>query len=140
MNKLQIMEQFGRALQMFASSLDDEKAVEVAGVFPKYEPGKAYNVGDYFTYGENGTGDPQLYKVVQSHTSQPGWIPSENPALYTPLGLNSEGIPVWSKPSGSHDAYNTGDMVDYKGTIYKSLIDGNVYSPEEYPAGWGVVE
>ena len=32
--------------------------------------------------------------------------------------------------------YNIGDIVDYNGTLYKSLIDGNVWSPEEYPAGW----
>lgn len=140
MNKIQVMEQFGRALQMFATSLDEEKALEVATIFPKYEVGKAYDVGDYLTFGENSTGDPQLYKVAQAHTSQADWIPSENPALYTPLGLNSDGVPVWSKPTGAHDAYNVGDVVDYKGTLYKSLIDGNVYSPEEYPAGWGAVE
>lgn len=140
MNKIQVMEQFGRALQMFAASLDEEKALEVATIFPKYEIGKVYAVGDYLTFGENSTGDPQLYKVAQAHTSQADWIPSENPALYTPLGLNSEGVPVWSKPTGAHDAYNTGDIVDYNGTLYKSLIDGNVYSPEEYPSGWGVVE
>lgn len=140
MNKIQVMEQFGKALQMFAASLDEEKALEVATIFPKYEIGRAYAVGDYLTFGENSTGDPQLYKVAQAHTSQADWIPSENPALYTPLGLNSEGVPVWSRPTGGHDAYNTGDIVDYNGTLYKSLIDGNVYSPEEYPNGWGVVE
>jgi hypothetical protein len=67
-------------------------------------------------------------------------MPSNSPSLYVPIGLNSTGYPVWSKPSGSHDAYNIGDVVDYNGTLYKSLIDGNVYSPEEYPSGWGVYE
>ena len=47
-----------------------------------------------------------------------------------------EGYPKWSRPTGAHDAYNTGDIVDYNGTLYKSLIEGNVWSPEEYPAGW----
>lgn len=140
MNKMQIMEQFGRALQMFAASLDEEKALEVAGIYPKYEVGKVYKVGDYFTYGTNSTGDPQLYKVVQAHTSQEDWKPPEAPAMYTPLGLNADGVPTWSRPTGSHDAYNTGDVVDYNGTLYKSLIDGNVYSPDEYPSGWGAVE
>lgn len=62
--------------------------------------------------------------------------PDATPALYTPIGLNPQGYPKWSRPTGAHDAYNTGDIVDYNGTLYKSLIDGNVYSPEEYPAGW----
>ena len=140
MNKLQMAEQLRKALQMFAETLPDEKAMEVATVYPAYEVGRSYKVGEMFTDGVNSVGDPQLYRVVQAHTSQADWKPSETPSLYTPIGLNDSGYPVWSKPSGAHDAYNTGDIVDYNGVLYKSLIDGNVYSPEEYPAGWEKVE
>ena len=140
MDKRQATEQLRRALQMFAQTLTDEEAMEVATVYPKYEVGKAYNVGEFFTYGENGTGDPQLYKVVQAHTSQEDWTPDATESLYEPIGLNKEGYPVWSKPSGAHDAYNKDDIVDYNGTLYKSLMDGNIYSPDEYPAGWEVYE
>lgn len=138
MNKLQMAEQFRRALQLFAQSLSEEQALEIATVYPKYEVGKAYSVGDYITHEVNEVGDPQLYKVVQAHTSQADWSPSATPSLYEPIGLNDKGYPLWSKPSGAHDAYNIGDIVDYNGTLYKSIIDGNVYSPDEYPAGWGV--
>lgn len=123
---------------MFAQSLSDEDALEVATVFPKYEVGKNYKKGVMITDGENEVGDPQLYRVVMDHTSAAEWPPSENPTLYTPIGLNAEGHPVWSKPSGVHDAYNIGDIVDYNGTLYKSLINGNTYSPDEYPAGWEI--
>jgi hypothetical protein len=140
MDRLQAAEQFRRALQMFAQSLTNEQAMEIATVYPKYEIGKSYAVGEYFTYGINNVGDSQLYKVVQEHISQADWIPSDTPSLYEPIGLNTSGYPLWSKPSGSHDAYNIGDVVDYNGTLYKSLIDGNVYSPDEYPNGWEVVE
>lgn len=133
---LQIAEQFRRALQMFAQTLDDEKALEIATIYPKYEIGVAYNTGDFFVYGENSVGDPQLYKVVQAFTSQADWIPGEIDSLCIPIGLDDNGFPIWSKPTGAHDAYNTGDIVDYNGTLYKSVIDGNVYSPEEYPTGW----
>lgn len=138
MNKLQVWEQIGKALQMFAQTLTEESALEVAAIFPKYVIGKTYKEGEMFTYGTNNVGDPQLYKVVQAHTSQEEWMPSETPSLYEPIGLNESGYPVWSKPSGSHDAYNKGDIVDYNGTLYSSLIDGNVYSPEEYAPGWEV--
>lgn len=140
MNKLQMAEQLRRALQMFVRSLTDEEAMEVATVYSKYEVGKAYKVDEIFSYGENAVGDPQLYRVVMEHTSQEDWIPSENRALYTPIGLTDEGYPIWSRPTGSHDTYNTGDIVEYNGTLYKSLIDGNTYSPEEYPAGWEAVK
>ena len=138
MNKLQVAEQLRRALQMFVRSLSDEEAMEVATVYPKYEVGKAYKVDDIFTYGENNVGDPQLYRVVQAHTSAEEWIPSAVASLYTPIGLTEKGYPVWSQPTGAHDAYNAGDIVEYNGTLYKSLINGNAYSPDAYPAGWEV--
>lgn len=139
MNKLQRAEQLRRALQMFAASLTDEQALEIATVYPKWEIGKAYAAGEFITYGQNNVGDPQLYKVVSAHTSQADWTPDNTPALYTAIGLNDSGYPIWSKPSGAHDAYNMGDTVDYNGKLYKSLIDGNVYSPDEYPSGWEVM-
>lgn len=135
---LQMAEQFFRALQMFTANLTDEQAMEVAYVYDPWEIGKAYAVGDFLTYGVNGVGDPQLYKVVQNHVSQAEWTPNTTPALYVAIGLDDNGYPVWSQPTGAHDAYNTGDIVDYNGTLYRSLIDGNVYAPETYPAGWEV--
>lgn len=136
MDKLQIAEQFRKVLQMFAASLPEEKAMEVSTIYDAWQPGKAYAAGDFLTYGENGVGDPQLYKVLQTHTSQADWTPDAAPSLYSAVGLDNAGHPVWSQPSGAHDAYNTGDVVSYNGTLYQSLIDGNVYSPEGYPAGW----
>ena len=139
MNRLQAAEQLRRALQMFAVTLTDDQAMEVATVYPVWESGKTYTAGTILRHGQNGVGDPQLYRVVQEHTSQADWPPEATPALYTAIGLTSDGYPVWSKPTGAHDAYNTGDIVEYNGILYKSLIDGNVYSPDEYPAGWEVV-
>jgi hypothetical protein len=138
MNKLQIAEQFRKALQMFASTLTDEQALEVATIYPVWSSGISYNVGEFITYGTNGTGDPQLYKVVQAHISQEDWTPDKVASLYVPIGLTESGYPIWSKPSGSHDSYNIGDIVDYDGVLYVSIISGNVWSPIEYPSGWEV--
>ena len=138
MDKRQAAEQLRRALQMFAATLTEEQTLEIATVYPVWEPGKAYAVGEIIFHGTNATGDPQLYKVVQAHTSQADWAPEATPALYDAFGLDESGYPVWSQPSGAHDAYNTGDIVSYNGTLYKSLIDGNTWSPEAYPQGWEV--
>ena len=127
------------AMDIAGAALDDDKALECVRLYRPWEVSKAYAVGEFLTYGVNGVGDPQLYKVAQGHTSQADWTPDETPALYTAIGLDDSGYPVWSQPTGAHDAYNTGDIVNYNGTLYKSLIDGNVYSPEVYPAGWEAV-
>lgn len=136
MNRMQAAEQLRKALQMFAASLTDEQAMEVVAVYDPWAVGKHYSVGDFFTYGVNGVGDPQLYKANQNHTSQADWLPDKTPALYTAIGLDDSGYPVWAKPTGAHDAYNKGDVVNYNGVLKESLIDGNIWSPDEYPAGW----
>ena len=46
------------------------------------------------------------------------------------------GAPEWVQPTGAHDAYQTGDTVTFEGAEYKSLIDGNTWSPTAYPQGW----
>lgn len=140
MNKLQAAEQFRKALQMFAAGLSEEQAMEVATIYDPWAVGKAYSVGAFVTYGENGVGDPQLYKVVQAHTSQADWTPDATASLYVAIGLDDSGYPIWSQPTGAHDAYNTGDIVDYNGTLYESVINGNAYAPDAYPAGWRVYE
>ena len=136
MDKRQAAEQMRRAIQMIAGGLTEAQALEVAAIYPEWEAGRSYAVGDILRNGVNSVGDPQLYKVVQAHTCQADWLPEATQALYDPFGLNEQGYPVWSQPTGAHDAYNQGDIVDYNGTLYKSLIDGNVWNPEVYPQGW----
>ena len=126
------------AMDVAGAMLDEEMALECVRLYRPWEIEKAYKVGDYLTYGVNEVGDPQLYKVVQAHTSLANWTPDQNPALYEALGLDNEGYPIWTRPTGAHDAYNAGDIVNYNDVLYKSLINGNAYSPDEYPAGWEV--
>lgn len=140
MNKLQAAEQFRRALQMFAASLTEEQALEIVSVYPAYAVDRAYSAGEFITYDVNAVGDPQLYKVVQAHTSQADWAPDATPTLYTPVGLDDSGYPVWAQPTGAHDAYNAGDIVNYNGVLYESLIDGNTWAPDIYSAGWRLVD
>ena len=138
MNKLQAAEQLRRALQMFAATLSEEQAMEIAAVYDEWQPDRQYAQGVYLTYGTNGVGDPQLYKVAQAHTSQADWTPDKTASLYTPIGLDDSGYPIWSQPTGAHDAYNTGDVVDYGGTLYESLINGNTTVPGSDERYWKV--
>lgn len=137
--EMQAVAQLRRAVQMFASSLPETEAQEVATVYPRYETGRAYQKGQYVTDGVDGNGDPVLYRVAQSHTSEANWPPAENPALYTCVSMAPGGYPIWSPPTGAQDAYSIGDVVEFGGTLYRSKIDGNVWSPEAYSAGWEIV-
>lgn len=126
------------AMDIAGATLTDEEALVCVRLYREWEIGKTYVVGEFLTYGINNVGDPQLYKVVQAHTSQADWTPDTTASLYDAIGLDDNGYPVWAQPTGAHDAYNKGDIVNYNGTLYRSLIDGNVYSPDAYPAGWEV--
>ena len=134
MNRLQAAAQFRKALQMFAASLDDEKAMEVATIYDPWTVDKAYIGGEFLIYGQNSVGDPQLYKVAQAHTSQVDWKPDLAPALYVAIGLDEQGYPVWSQPTGAHDAYNKEDVVNCDGVLWISEVDGNVWKPGV--SGW----
>jgi len=79
-------------------SLSTEEIIELAPLFPAYEVGKAYSIGDVFTYKRS------LYEVIQAHTSQADWPPDTTASLYknhTPVGEIEE----WRQPLGAHDAY-----------------------------------
>ena len=143
MNKKQMTLELRKALQMFLATLDvetqAEAMVEVASAFPKYQVGKAYKVKDVFRYGENAVGDAQLYQVLQDHTSAEEWSPDASPSLYKAIGITEDSYPEWVQPLGASDAYNKGDIVSYNGKLYESTIDGNVWAPDAYPAGWSEV-
>lgn len=47
-----------------------------------------------------------------------------------------EEYPEYVQPTGAHNCYNTGAKITFKGEKYTCLIDGCVWSPEEYPQGW----
>lgn len=128
------------AMDAAGSVLTENQALMCARLYKPWEVGKIYKKDEYLTYGTNGVGDPQLYRVIKDHTSQADWQPDKVASLYIPIGLDKNGYPVWAQPTGAHDAYNVGDIVDYNGVLYKSTIDGNVYSPVAYPAGWEVFE
>lgn len=112
--------------------LSEDELIEMIDLYELYEVGKSYIVGDVFKYND------KLYKVIQPHTSQADWLPNELPALYLNL-LPDNIIPEWIQPTGSHDSYNIGDKVIFEGMVYESLIDGNTWSPTDYPQGWEVV-
>lgn len=48
--------------------------------------------------------------------------------------------PEYKQPTGAHDAYHVGDKITYNGKHYTCVLDGCVWTPDEYPQGWQLVE
>lgn len=113
-------------IQTAIGYLPDKEAETVTALFPDWEDGKAYAVGDRVKY------DGLLYRCVQAHTSQSDWTPDKTPALW--VRTSTEEWPEWVQPTGAHDAYNRGDKVSHNEKHWISDIDANVYEPGVY--GW----
>ena len=116
------------ALVKLRESATDEQALSVPVLYPAWRSETEYHAGDRVLHGG------VLYKVLQAHTSQADWTPDITPALFVVVSLDE--WPEFIQPTGAHDSYNKGDKVTFEGKHYISLIDGNVYSPTAYPAGW----
>lgn len=119
---------------VLALALDSTSALECAELFPAWKEGEPYFPRDRVQY--RGV----LYECAQTHTSQADWNPPTAASLWSPVTVDTPtGYDEWKHPTGTHDAYNTGDRVVFEGVVYESLIDGNTYSPSGYPQGWAVV-
>lgn len=136
MDKRFIAKQLNRFMQMQVQSanLDDEKAMEVADLYPAWEPKKTYVADEIIKYGVNKDNETQLYKVIQPHTSQDDWTPDATPSLYKAIGFTDGGVSIWTQPLGATDAYMKGDTVSFNGELWTSDIDHNVWQPGVY--GW----
>ena len=129
--------------------IDEVTASEHVDMFLPWGQNIDFNMGDLRTYPVKMTGlidgeereyeELRLFKCLQAHTSQEGWTPTTSPSLWKMVGIAENGIPEWSQPISTSDAYMTGDEVMYNGVHYRSIIDNNVWSPDIYPQGWEVV-
>lgn len=115
-----------------SASLADDDALEAIELFAPWAADTDYAADVRVRYGE------KLYRCVQAHHSQTDWMPDATPALWTEVAAPGV-IPVWQRPEGAHDAYRIGAKVRYpdeNGPVYTCISDYNIYSPDEYPAGW----
>lgn len=125
------------AVDRAASALPDEVAYEIPELYREWDGNDHfYEGGDRVSY--NG----ELYKVLQAHSSQYGWTPTDAPSLFARVLPGQDGTEIgeWEQPD-STNGYQKGARVMYKGRVYESIFEGsNVWSPEAFPQGWMLVE
>ena len=116
-------------IEKAAASLDDTDALEAIELFPHWSgDGIAYKVDQRVQYDDN------LYRVLQAHTSQPFWTPTDAPSLFAKVLIpDPTVVPEWEQPD-STNPYMNWDRVMYNGKIWESTIDNNVWDPATF--GW----
>ena len=120
---------YRKMIEHAASMLSDEDALVSIELFPLWESGHSYSIGDRIQH------ESILYRCVQAHISQDDWTPNITQALWVVVSV--EEWPEWVQPTGAHDAYNTGDKVSYDSKHWVCAVDNNIYAPGIY--GWDEV-
>ena len=111
-----------------SATLSDTEALEAVSLYPAWVSCKSYATDDRVKYEGN------LYKCLQSHTSQVDWTPTAAPSLWAKVLIPDPGtIPEWEQPE-STNPYMAGDKVTHNGKTWVSDIDNNVWEPGVY--GW----
>ena len=116
-------------IEKAVQSLEDKDALECICLYEKWNGnGVQYEAGKRVQY-EN-----TLYTVLQAHTSQATWTPTNAPSLFAKVLIpDPTVIPEWEQPE-STNPYAKGDKVAHNGKTWVSDIDGNVWEPGVY--GW----
>ena len=71
-------------LKKDTDNLSDEEALGVAALYPTWTS----RIGQNLAVGERLWYDGSLYKVIQSHTAQDDWTPSEAASLFTKVSIS----------------------------------------------------
>ena len=110
-------------IEGLATVLDDDHAAKNAELFPMWETGVQYEVGDRRRY------DGNLWKCLKAHKSQANWKPSDASSLWAKVLIPDPSvIPEWEQPL-STNPYMKGDKVTHNGKTWVSDVDNNVWEP-----------
>lgn len=105
------------------SYLTDEQAATVSTLYPEWQTGIKYKIGDRRRYNDI------LYRCLQEHESQENWIPTDSPSLWAKILTDpAGGVLPWEHPD-STNPYKKGDRVTHNGKTWESDVDNNVWEP-----------
>ena len=120
-------------VEQAAQSLDDKTASEAPTLFRsmKYDGGliKAGTRINWFGVLKQAAVD--LWDAVENN-------PVNAPTLWQDIAYK-QGIRIISATITVTEAFAKGERGWWHDEVYESLMDANVYTPEQYPAGWALV-
>ena len=120
-------------VEQAAVSLDDKTASEAAMLFPRLKQnGALVAVGTRINH--NGTikrAAVDLWDTAENN-------PDNAPSLWEDISYK-DGYRIIPETITAGAAFAQDECGWWKGILYRSLIPANVYTPEQYGAGWEIV-
>lgn len=120
-------------VEQAAVSLDDKTASEAAMLFPRLkQDGALVAVGTRINH--NGVikrAAVDLWDTAENN-------PDNAPSLWEDISYK-DGYRIIPETITTGAAFAQDECGWWKGTLYRSTISANVYTPEQYAAGWEIV-
>lgn len=117
-------------IEQAAQSLDDKTASEGAELFPSLrQDGGLVKAGTRINW--NGTLKQAAVDLWDTEQNNP----DNAPTLWQDIAYR-EGVRIIPAAITAAQAFAKGERGWWGDLLYESLIDANVYTPEQYPAGW----
>lgn len=120
------------ALQKMRENVDDKVASQAADLYPSMK----YN-GELITYQTRILWNGQLKRATTDLWDTEENNPDNAPNLWEDIDY-IDGVRVIPEVITAAAAFALDELGYWKGNVYKSLINANVYTPEQYPAGWQI--
>lgn len=79
-----------------------------------------------------------VYATAAGVTVLEAWRALAPEGVEVPPDPEPPTAPLWVQPQ-AHNPYRLGDRVSFRGSVYESTMDGNVWSPAAYPQGWRLI-
>ena len=116
-----------------AASLDDASASNAAELFPALkQDGSLVRAGTRINW--NGT----IKRAASDLWDTEANNPDNAPTLWEDIAYK-QGYRIIPETITAGTAFSKDECGWWGETLYKALIDANVYTPAQYPAGWEVV-
>ena len=126
-----IIQAVKKMLSTGAEELSDEDALDVAAVFPTW----ASMVGKKVLAGKRLWWDGRLWKTTQYiQELLSNWTPEAAVSLFTEVSVAE--IREITDPIPAENPFMKDEKGRWKGEVYVSQIDNNIWTPDAYPAGW----
>lgn len=105
--------------------LSNEESYYVKFLFNSLDVNKTYQVGERFQY------HGFIYTTIQQTIGRK-FFEDNAEEYFEKANLPFDYIPEWI----NNTKYKQNERVKYGNHIYKSLINDNMWSPQDFPAGW----
>jgi hypothetical protein len=133
MNILERARMLRKNIIVSSASLEDKVASETPELFARLnQNGELIKVGTRINW--NGVlkrASVDLYDTLENN-------PDNAPTLWEDIEYK-EGYRIIPQTITVGTAFSKDELGWWEDTLYKSLLDNNVWTPEQYPSGWEIV-